>query len=380
MLLALAVISLLWAAAAFADLLIGSRSIRRLAEQPVLAEMAPRVSIVIAARDEARLIELALRSVLSQTYDDYEVILVDDRSTDATGAILDRMAASEPRLRVVHITELPAGWLGKNHALMRGAELATGAYLLFSDADVVLHPTALSRAVRYMIEHRVDHIAVGPQVDAPTASLALGVNYFALMFMLYMRPWRAHVPNTRWHMGIGAFNLVRTATYHAAGTLRRIPLRPDDDLKLGKIIKASGASQHVLSGNDMVGVEWYRTLGEFVRGLRKNSFAGLDYSLPLAIGGTLAQLALNVWPFIAIVATTGLVRSLNIATVLVLVAMSASCAYAMRSRPWLAIFHPIAALIFVYTVSAAITRTLISGGIEWRGTRYSLRELRSNKI
>ncbi|MDQ6831201.1 MAG: glycosyltransferase family 2 protein [Gemmatimonadota bacterium] len=380
MLLALAVVTLLWAIASFADLVIGSRSIPLLAKQPVLDGAGPRVSIVIAARDEARQIEAALRSVLSQNYDDYEVILVDDRSTDDTGAILDRMAANDPRLRVLHVTELPAGWLGKNHALMRGAEAARSEFLLFSDADVVLHPTALSRAVRYMIDHRVDHIAVGPHVESPSALLALGVNYFALMFMLYLRPWRAHVPGTRWHAGIGAFNLVRATSYVAAGTLRRIALRPDDDLKLGKILKMSGASQHVLSGRDMVSVEWYRTLGEFVRGLRKNSFAGLDYSLLLAAGGIIVQIGFNVWPFMAILATTGPVRTLNIAIVLVLVAMSASCAYAMRSRPWLAILHPIAALIFAYTVTAAILRTLITGGIEWRDTRYSLDELRSNKI
>ncbi|HEX5870152.1 MAG TPA: glycosyltransferase family A protein, partial [Longimicrobium sp.] len=122
-------------AAAFVELAVGGRSLKHLhLLPPADAGSMPSVSIVIAARNEERGIEPALRSVLHQQGERIEVIVVDDRSDDSTGAILDRMAAENPRLHVVHVTGLPAGWLGKNHALWLGAAAATGELLLFTDA------------------------------------------------------------------------------------------------------------------------------------------------------------------------------------------------------------------------------------------------------
>ncbi|MEP6690121.1 MAG: glycosyltransferase family A protein [Gemmatimonadaceae bacterium] len=379
-LLALAALSCAAAVIALADIVLGARHIPVLIEQPLQAGRGGRVSVVIAARDEERNIEAALRSVLSQTYDDYEVIVVDDRSADATGAILDRMRETWPRLRVVHVTELPPGWLGKNHAMQVGAEAADGEMLLFSDADIVLDPTTLSRAVRYMNDNGVDHITAGPGLVLPSLPLALVVNFFTISLLLYMRPYRARVPGTRWHIGIGAFNLVRVSSYRRAGTHRRIAMRPDDDLKLGKILKESGASQHLLDGRGALTVEWYRTLGELVRGFRKNAFAALEYRLWVVTGAVVVSLALNVWPFVAIAVTSGATRALNAATALVAMTLYALVARSLRQHPWLALFYPVAALIFLYIVVAATLRTVFAGGIEWRGTRYSLRALRANKV
>src|SRR5215210_3285113 len=159
---------LLHLATAF-EILRGSRSIRRLRDVPPLGGPRPRVSIIIPARNEERNVEEALRSVLALDYDNLEIEVVDDRSTDRTGEILDRMAAAEPRLRIVHVRELPAGWLGKNHALWLGAAKATGEYLLFTDADIVMDPSALRRAVGAM--HKadggdgLDHLTASPEIE-----------------------------------------------------------------------------------------------------------------------------------------------------------------------------------------------------------------------
>jgi hypothetical protein len=149
----LAVVTLvLWIGVA-ASIAVGVRSIRFLRDIPLpgIADRLPRLSVVIAARDEAAAVEQALSSVLLQQYPDFEVVVVDDRSTDGTGAILDRMAEREPRLRVVHVDAVPAGWLGKNHALHLGAQGATGELILFTDADVApqrgrhrVHPAGLA--------------------------------------------------------------------------------------------------------------------------------------------------------------------------------------------------------------------------------------------
>src|SRR5690349_21179805 len=117
----------------------GNRRVRSLKDvAPLDPAEWPRVSVVIAARNEARHVEEALQSVLNQDYSRLEIIVADDRSTDDTGRILDRMAARDERLRPLHITELPPGWLGKNHALDYGARQAAGDFLLFTDADIVM--------------------------------------------------------------------------------------------------------------------------------------------------------------------------------------------------------------------------------------------------
>src|SRR3569832_996684 len=144
---------------------IGNKSIRSLRALPPLTGPLPRVSIVIPARNEERNLEEALRSILALDYDNLEIDVVDDRSTDRTGEILDRMAAAEPRLRIVHVRELPPGWLGKNHALWLGAEKATGEYLLFTDADIVMDPSTLRRAVGLMLSDGLDHLPASPEIE-----------------------------------------------------------------------------------------------------------------------------------------------------------------------------------------------------------------------
>jgi len=370
------------AVGALAQLAWGYLAMPSLADVPPLAHPAgaPGVSIIVAARDEERHIEPAVRSLLRQSYPNVELIVVDDRSTDRTPELLARLVLEQPHLQVVRIDELPDGWLGKNHALHTGAARATGELLLFADGDVMLRPDALSRAVRLLRAARVDHLAVAPDVHTPTAPLALVVNYFMMWFLLYLRPWRARNPRSRAYIGIGAFNLVRASAYESVGGHSRIALRPDDDLMLGKILKSSGKRQLIASGDGEVSVEWYQSLGELARGFRKNAFAGLHYSITLTLGALVAQFAFGVWPFVAVVTTHGAVRVCYIVAVLAQVAAYAGAALVQRTRPWLALFYPVAALLFAGILAAAVGRTLRRGGIEWRGTRYRLDQLRANRV
>lgn len=133
------------------DLLRGNRSVLFLSDiSSNFPSPAPKVSVIVAARNEARNIREALTSLLRLDYPDYELIVVNDRSEDATGAIVDELAVNNPRLQAVHVTELPPDWLGKNHALWMGSRIATGELLLFTDADIVMEPTILSRAVTFL--------------------------------------------------------------------------------------------------------------------------------------------------------------------------------------------------------------------------------------
>ena len=356
-------------------------AIPSLADVPAARGPQPSVSVIVAARDEQRHIEVAARSLLAQTYERLELIVVDDRSVDATPEILARLARADSKLRVLRVDRLPDGWLGKNHALHTGAAGVTGELLLFADADVVLAPDALSRAVRLLQLEHADHLAVAPDLVLPTWSLALVVNYFMMWFLLWLRPWKARDPRSRAYVGIGAFNLVRAAAYRAIGGHTAIALRPDDVIMLGKLLKSRGYRQIVAAGDHHeVVVEWYRSLGELARGFRKNAFAGLRYSALLTGATVVGNLMLAVWPFMAVFLTRGAERDLYAVAAVAQMIAYAGPAMKQRTRPWLAFLYPVAAILFVGILSAAVLRTLRHRGIEWRGTRYPLDALRANRV
>ena len=142
---------------------------------------------------------------------------MDDRSTDATGAIADVAAASDRRVRAIHVAGLPDGWLGKNNALHLGASKAEGDILLFTDADVRLHPRAIAKAVAVMTAERLDHLSVLPTITSPSRGVRWHVGAFAIFFLLFTRAWRVAEPDSDASIGIGAFNMVRAGLYRAAG-------------------------------------------------------------------------------------------------------------------------------------------------------------------
>lgn len=358
----------------------GNGRVKRLVDQPVLEGPLPRVSVVVPARNEERNVEEALRSLLAVDYDNLELLVVNDRSTDRTGEILDRLSAANPRLKVVHLTDLPSGWLGKNHALQFGAERATGEWLLFTDADIVFEPTALRRAIGYASREKIDHLAVGPTTHVRGWLLQAMVATFVYLFSLFSRPWDASNPKSGAHIGIGAFNLVRKEAFLAIGGMQPVAMRPDDDLKLGKVIKLRGFRQEFMNGREMISVEWYGSVWELIVGLEKNSFAALEYqpaAVLLAIG---VLLATHVWPFAAVLLTWGPTRFVYLAVVLGLLFAAAKGAQEIRIPANRAFGFPVCVLLFCYITWRSMWLALRQRGIRWRDTHYGLAELRANRV
>ena len=380
-LLCLAVATLLLATLAAIDLIVGNRSLRALRDvSPVPLPVPRRVSIIVAARNEQRNISEALQSLLRLDYPDYELIVVDDRSEDNTGRILDDMAAAYSKLAVVHVDILPSGWLGKCHALWVGSQRASGELLLFTDADIVMEQTVVTRAVAFMEQNRLDHLAATPSMRMPTIFLGMFGASFIVYFSLFSRLWKARDPESRCHIGIGAFNLVTAAAYRKVGGHETIRLRPDDDMKLGKIIKRAGFRQDVAYAPEFLAVEWYASLREVVRGLEKNAFSGADYSIPLVVAGALLLTLCSIWPFAAIFLTSGAVQGLYLATSVLIMLTVADSARFHHSRPWYAVGYPLTSVLFVYILLRTMLLNLRQGGISWRGTFYALKELKSNRV
>lgn len=382
--LALAAVTLLFVVVAGGELLWAHRRLVNLRDVPCLTDgdpRPPRVSIIAPARNEAPHIREALQSVLRLEYPDFELIAIDDRSTDDTGRILDELAATEPRLRVAHIEELPRGWLGKNHAMHVGASQASGELLLFTDADIMMEPTTLARAVAYLTRRGIDNVTVTPGIEHRHLLNQIALGGFHFVGGLFAQPWRCANPKSRRFVGIGAFNLVRRAAYLAAGSHERIPLRPDDDMRLGQLLKQSGASQHLLVGRDMISVEWYPSLWAMFRGLEKNCFAGADYSLFKVMIAMLVFPLFLVLPYAALAWTNGAAFWANLATVSLLSIMHMDVIHRFYRLPrWQCVFLPLGVVLLCLIVARSTALALWRRGVDWRGTFYSLDELRANVV
>jgi chlorobactene glucosyltransferase len=261
---------------------------------------APRASVVVPARDEERNIEACVRSLLAQDYPDLELVVVDDRSTDATGAILDRLAREDGRLRVVHGAPPPAGWLGKNHAVFQGVGVASGDYLLFVDADTDLHRSAVTQAVAYAEDHGADLLTILPTLVNVTfweraVQPAIGQLVLAWFPSKAINdPAKPKIASAN-----GPFLLFRRSAYEAIGGHAAVKDDIVEDLTLAKTIKAKGLRLAYVKGTALQRLRMYTSLGEIWNGWSKNFFAGVGGSKVGAAVAVALLLAVFVLPWIA---------------------------------------------------------------------------------
>ena len=376
--------SLVWLALSL-QWLLGIRKI------PVLEDISetdrldhdPALSIILAARDEERSVGEGVKSMLAQDHSGtLEIIAVNDRSTDRTGEILEELATRYPdKLRVLNVESLPEGWLGKTHALYTGAAQAQGEWLLFTDADVIFAPNCADRAVRYATTNGLDLLTMPPEIVCRSVLLRSFVAAFTLVFEITQKPWRAGDPQAQEHVGVGAFNLIRRDAYERSGTHRAIRMRPDDDMKLAKLLKRHGFRQGVAYGAGLISVEWHQTLPDAVRGLSKSMFSGLDYRIGAIAAGVLMLFLTNVLPIFGLFSrnASGTLCKLNLLSTFVLYAYRAKH-FGNDTPWWYAVLQPFGISVFIYAMLRSASTTLVSGGIEWRGTRYPLKDLKNNVI
>jgi len=359
----------------------GVRRLPRIRDAAPLPDAdCPRVSIIFSARDEAEKLPAALATMLALDYPDYEVVAVNDRSTDATPEILEEVARRDARLRVLHVRELPPGWLGKPHGLQRGFEESTGDWLVFTDADVHFAPELLRRALSVALGRGWDHLTLLGGVTLRGFWETAVLTYFAAMFTMNFQPWRVSNPKSRRFMGVGSFQLVRRAAYELSGTHRRLAMEVIDDMKLGKILKQAGCCSGVGMAIGQVALRWHDGVGNIIRGTTKNFFAGANYRLSVAILQLLALFAISVLPFCALIFADSRPRAAAAIAALLAATIQGGTARDMKASPLYGLTHPLSALIFAYMLLRSTVVTLRQGGIVWRGTFYALEELRKGIV
>jgi len=352
------------------------RRLPRLAPAIVEPDHWPSVSVVVTAKDEGPQIADCLSSLLASDYPDLELIAINDRSSDETGPAIDSLATTDPRIRPLHITELPSDWLGKNHAMWCGAQAARGSWILFTDGDIIYRPETIRVAVSFALSHRLDHLTLAPSMLTGSYAESSLVSFFALIFAAATQSWLTRLPTRHIYVGVGAFNLVRRKTYESAGG--HLPLRYDvaDDLRLGQLLKRHGCRADMLLAGSYLKVKWQESAWSTITGLEKNGFAGFGYSvsralLALSSAALFLYAPLGVLVLVSGPSTWGFAAALA-ASHLCYAGGAVLFGASVRVAPCLV---PASAGIFFAFIRSMVI-TLRQGGVRWRDTFYPLSELR----
>jgi cellulose synthase/poly-beta-1,6-N-acetylglucosamine synthase-like glycosyltransferase len=343
----------------------------------------PRLTVIVPACNEEATIGTAVNSMLGQDYPDYEVVLVNDRSTDRTGLIIKSLAEANPeKVQAVTVAALPTGWLGKNHALYTGYQHSHGEWILFTDADIHFHPSAFRWAVAYAEAEGLDHLTLTPRIICRGFWLRAFVSFFICSLWVGAKPYLANDPRRKQNgVGFGCFNLVRRTAYERAGTHVALSLRPDDDMMLGMRLKRAGCSQRVTDGSQLISVEWYPTLRAAVEGLEKNMFPFQGYSVARVLGLSALVTALLIAPPVLLFVASGVAQWMLAGLVGLQLAFflytNAKSGTTRGEAIGSALVYPAMAGLTLYTFWRSTFRTLRQGGIYWRGTFYPLAALKA---
>ncbi len=343
-------------------------------------EGEPSVSILFSARDEGEKLAGAVESFLALDYANFEVIAVNDRSEDATASILQAAALRDARLKVVQVTSLPAGWLGKPHGLQQAFEHSSGEWLVFTDADVHFEADALRLAITLAEEKHWDHLTLLCHAEMFTVGEKIAMTFFALAFLMSFRPWRVSDPRSNTYVGVGAFQLIRRSAYEKMGTHQRLAMEVIDDIKLGKLVKESGLRSGVATGGNAVSVHWHSGLGNTIRGTTKNFFAATGFRLWLITAQILGTLLMFVFPVLALPFVRGWPLTFALIAVALPAVIGAGVAIKLGAPVAYALTYPLGAVIICWMLARSTIVTLWQGGVTWRGTFYSLEELRRGVV
>jgi glycosyltransferase involved in cell wall biosynthesis len=340
----------------------------RAGKQP---RQTPLVSVVIPARDEERTIERTVRAFLAQSWAALEIVAVNDRSTDSTGAILTRLAKEDRRLTVIDNEEPPAGWLGKPWALHQGSLRARGELLLFVDADVIYAPEAVAAAVAHLQERSIPMIAVLPHFEMRGFWEHVAMPNLAFFAFTILPLWlsnRTKIPVLA--IGSGTGNLIRRADYDAVGGHEALQDSVVDDVALSRLLRRSGRRTEIVRADHMVTVRMYEGLGEIVRGFTKNGFAVIGRNYLAMVCFLVLGVVLHLLPFA--LALTGNVVMIAVVAVLTLtrLILFASLRYRLDNA---LLGHPLMIGVWIFIMLRSVWFTGVRRQLSWRGRTYDAR-------
>ncbi len=337
-------------------------------EDPPVLDEWPRLSIIISACNEAQTIQPAISTILEQDYPNLEIILVDDRSTDETGEIIENISKRDSRVKTIHITQLPERWLGKVHALYVASKKITGEWILYTDADVHLRQGTLRKAIALCASCSYDHFSLLPRVHTSAFWHEIVLRSFGFLLLQDIRSLH--------FCGIGAFNLVKRSALEKTEGFPWLRMEVADDMGLGLLLQRSGARNGYAFAFHQVSLTWYPSIGTMVRGLGKNAVCAAQYSLYKSfifaiclwavVGGPLLVLLHPGLPYLS-------VFGIGAYCLLVVVAVAAQTRLRVNFLP--SLFLPAGLMFISLVVLRSGILCKLHGGVSWRGTHYKTEDL-----
>lgn len=338
----------------------------------------PRLSLCVAAKDEAGNIEACLRSLLAQDYPNLQIICIDDRSSDATPEIVRRLAAEDPRLTFERVTALPDGWFGKNNAMRRAVELSTGDWLCFTDADCLMESRhSLATSVRHAMTVGADFLSILPEHEAQSRWERIVQPACSAVMMLWFSP--ISVNRGKVAYANGAFMLMRRSCYDAIGGHTAVRDEVNEDIHLARRARAAGQRLMITTARGLYSVRMYDSLARIWSGWTRifaGSFDGtwriaraivvLVYFTFVPWIGLGLSLAVPAWRDASWLGITTIAASscvFQIATMSVFYRLG-------RVEMRYGLLYPIGAVIALGVLFNAMKCAAAGGSFTWRGTRY----------
>jgi glycosyltransferase involved in cell wall biosynthesis len=277
------------------------------------ASDAPLVSVLVPARNEQhRVLTDCIRSILAQDYGSFEVIAVNDRSTDGTGAILETLTTSENRLRVIEGEEPPAGWLGKPYAMQQAFTHARGEWILATDADMIFDKTALRTGMDRTLGEKGDALTLIPRFEASSFWERVMIPTWTWVLLMFTLFYRISNPKTQGAVGIGGFFLMRRTVLERVGGYEALKDEVMEDVRLAEMIKRSGARLFIEHAPNLLRTRMYRNFGEMWECSTKNWFSGMKFTLTFALSDVVSMYLMSVVPpLIALASAIGIAAGVS---------------------------------------------------------------------
>ena len=342
---------------------------------------APMISVIISAKDEEREIEQALKSRLASDYPNLEIIVVNDRSSDDTGRILDRLQASDKRIRVLHLRERPRDWLGKLNALNEGMKIASGEWLLFSDGDVHIKKGTLARTVGRCERESIDFVAVIPDFRRSRFLIDLCVSIFFRGLLTIGRAYQAENPMSSVSVGSGSFNFVRRKAFEQAGGFAAFRMEVIDDVTMGQQMKAAGFRTSLMLGKGMVAVRWYDRFSALFHGMGRALMTGMgNFNLPQLLFLSSSAFILDMLPFILSVQNVSIVlKWVGISSAVLIILATIQSDRLLNRPPWFSLFLPLGYLLVYIIALYGGIKIWLERGLVWRDTYYPIKDLKKGR-
>ena len=356
------------------------------ANQPTFSPQSfPKVSIIVAARNEEEALPAALESMLALEYPDYEIVLVDDDSRDRTGPIADEWSdkpVARGRLKVLHNKQLPLDWHGKVHALYLAANAAGGEWILATDADLVFHPSILRVAMSYALQRGVQLLSIIPELQLGSFWEKAVLPAFAFLISSLFPLHRVNDPNSSRALAAGAFILMKREDFNALGGYGRLRKVLIEDLRLAELFKRHGRRIYLAASRGLFHTRMYSSGREMFEGLSRSAFEGSGFSVPKILGAVFLSNLLAVFPWVALMVR--ILRDLRLGgaalrdpslLVALLACALASLVYLpfvrfLRAPMLYVLALPLATLFYSCVAIHSTFAGIIGSGVPWKGRHY----------